>query len=85
MEFDERVAALATKVQNQRDAIQTEEAAKNQLAKLNQQGVHSARIGVRSISGSKMMFQLRNLDATSKARLDQIKVNFPSQEVRSCT
>jgi hypothetical protein len=29
MEFDERVAALAAKVQNQRDAIQTEEAAKN--------------------------------------------------------
>nr|MDT0660559.1 type I restriction endonuclease [Micromonospora sp. DSM 115978] len=29
MEFDERIAALATKVRNQRDAIQTEEAAKN--------------------------------------------------------
>lgn len=29
MEFDERVAALAAKVQNQRDVIQTEEAAKN--------------------------------------------------------
>ncbi|MER5453920.1 type I restriction endonuclease [Micromonospora sp. NPDC002389] len=29
MEFNERVAALATKVQNQREAIQTEEAAKN--------------------------------------------------------
>lgn len=29
MEFEERVAALAAKVQNQRDAIQTEEAAKN--------------------------------------------------------
>jgi hypothetical protein len=29
MEFDERVAALATKVRNQRGAIQTEEAAKN--------------------------------------------------------
>jgi predicted type IV restriction endonuclease len=29
MEFEERVAALATKVRNQRDAIQTEEGAKN--------------------------------------------------------
>ncbi len=29
MNFDERIAALATKVQNQRDAIQTEEATKN--------------------------------------------------------
>lgn len=29
MEFDERVSALATKVRNQRSAIQTEEAAKN--------------------------------------------------------
>jgi hypothetical protein len=29
MEFEQRVAALAAKVQNQRDAIQTEEAAKN--------------------------------------------------------
>ena len=29
MEFDERLAALATKVQNQREAIQTEEATKN--------------------------------------------------------
>ncbi|WP_155369609.1 type I restriction endonuclease [Catellatospora vulcania] len=29
MEFEERIAALATKVRNQRDVIQTEEAAKN--------------------------------------------------------
>jgi hypothetical protein len=64
--------------------FKTEAAAQNQLATLNRQGVHSARIGTRSSSTNKLAFQLRNLDADAKARLDHIKADFPNQELRSC-
>ena len=65
--------------------FKTEVAAKNHLANLTQQGVRSARIGARSIISSKMAFQLHNLDAPTKARLDSIKTKFPAQEMRQCS
>lgn len=65
--------------------FKTEEAAKNHLANLNRQGVRSARIGARSITSSKMAFQLRDLDAATKARLDTIKIKFPAQDMRQCS
>jgi hypothetical protein len=65
--------------------FKTEEAARNQLADLNRQGVHSARIGARSITGSKMAFQLHNLDAATKTRLDSIKTGFPAQDMHPCS
>lgn len=65
--------------------FKTEEAAKNQLANLSRQGVRSARIGARSITSSKMAFQLHDLDAASKTRLDSIKAGFPAQDMRQCS
>lgn len=65
--------------------FKTEEAAKNHLANLNRQGVHSARIGARSITSSKMAFQLHDLDAAAKVRLDAIKAQFPAQDMRRCS
>jgi hypothetical protein len=64
--------------------FKTETAAKNHLANLTQQGVRGARIGARSVTSNKLAYQLRNLDPATKARLDQIKADFPNQEMHSC-
>lgn len=64
--------------------FKTETAAKNHLANLTRQGVRNARIGARSVTSNKLAYQLRNLDPATKARLDQIKADFPNQEMRSC-
>jgi hypothetical protein len=64
--------------------FKTEAAARNHLANLTRQGVRSARIGARSVTSNKLAFQLRNLDPATKASLDQIKAEFPNQEMRSC-
>lgn len=65
--------------------FKTEEAARTHLANLSRQGVRSARIGARSITSSKMAFQLRNLDAATKTRVDSIKAGFPAQTLHSCS
>lgn len=65
--------------------FKTEEAARTQLANLNRQGVRSARIGARSITSNKMAFQLHDLDAATKVRLDGIKAGFPAQDMRRCS
>lgn len=64
--------------------FKTEEAAKAHLANLNSKGVHSARIGARSVSTSKFAYQLRVLNAEEQAKFDRIKADFPAQEVRNC-
>ena len=63
--------------------FKTEERAKNLLAALAAQGVHSARVAPR-MAASKLEFQLRGLDAPARARLERIKAAFPSQEMRAC-
>jgi hypothetical protein len=64
--------------------FKTEAAAKNHLANLSRQGVRGARIGARSVTSNKVAFQLRNLDPATKARLEQIKGDFPNQEMHGC-
>ena len=64
--------------------FKTDEAAKSQLANLNKQGVHSARIGARSITTSKLSYQLRDLDQATRDSVEQIKGDFPNLELRSC-
>ena len=64
--------------------FRTEAAAQNQLAALNKQGVHSARVAPR-MSGSKLLaFQFRDVDADLKAKLKKIRAGFPDAETRSC-
>jgi hypothetical protein len=65
--------------------FKTEVAARNHLASLNRQGVQNARIGARSITSRKMAFQLHDLDAATKTRLDSIKAGFPAQDMHQCS
>lgn len=64
--------------------FKTEAAAKKQLAALKLQGVHSARIGSRSVATSNVVFQLRDLEPADKAALEQIATDFPQQQLRRC-
>lgn len=61
-----------------------EEAARAHLAALNQKGVHSARIGERSVTSNLVAFRLRGLDADARSALEKIRSGFPRQEMRGC-
>lgn len=64
--------------------FKSESGAQSQLASLNKQGVHSARIGPRYSSSKQLAYQFRDLDAATHARLEKIKAQFPEQELRNC-
>ncbi|UQV45765.1 SPOR domain-containing protein [Janthinobacterium lividum] len=64
--------------------FKSETSAQSQLASLNKQGVHSARVAPRYSAGKQLAYQFRDLDATTRARLEKIKTQFPEQELRSC-
>lgn len=64
--------------------FKSENSAQSQLASLNKQGVHSARIAPRYSASKQMAYQFRDLDAATRARLEKIKTQFPEQELRSC-
>ena len=64
--------------------FKSESGAQSQLASLNKQGVHSARIGPRYSSSKQLAYQFRDLDAATRARLEKIKAQFPDQDLRSC-
>ncbi len=64
--------------------FKNEQAAKDLLAALNKQGVHSARITSRGGAGNRVVYQFRDLDEATRARLELIKADFPAQELRDC-
>ena len=64
--------------------FKTEEAARQHLNNLSNKGVRSARIGPRMVSTTKFAYQLRTLNVDEKSRLDAIKADFPTQEMRNC-
>lgn len=64
--------------------FKSEAAAQTLLAALNKQGVHSARIAGRGAQTNKLAYQFRDIDAATKAQLDEIKLSFPMQEERPC-
>lgn len=64
--------------------FKSETGAQNQLASLNKQGVHSARVAPRYSASKQLAYQFRDLDAATRARLEKIKAQFPEQELRSC-
>jgi hypothetical protein len=64
--------------------FKSETSAQSQLASLNKQGVHSARIAPRYSASKQFAYQFRDLDAATRARLEKIKTQFPEQELRSC-
>ena len=64
--------------------FKSETSAQSQLATLNKQGVHSARVAPRYSASKQFAYQFRDLDAATRARLEKIKAQFPEQELRSC-
>ncbi|MES2299511.1 MAG: SPOR domain-containing protein [Pseudomonadota bacterium] len=64
--------------------FKSEAAAQRLLASLVKQGVHSARISPRGGSTNKVVFQFKDLDADTKAKLELIAAGFAAQEVRTC-
>lgn len=64
--------------------FKVEEKARAHLVDLNRKGVRSARIGPYSMAATMVAFQLRGLDANTKAGVDKIKADFSKQEMRSC-
>lgn len=64
--------------------FKSESGAQTQLASLNKQGVHSARIAPRYTASKQLAYQFRDLDAATRARLEKIKAQFPEQDLRSC-
>ncbi|AMP07529.1 SPOR domain-containing protein [Collimonas pratensis] len=64
--------------------FKTDEAAQKQVASLAKRGLSGAKVGTRSVSSSKVAFQLRDMGGDAKLAFDKIKTDFPAQEVRSC-
>jgi len=64
--------------------FKTDEAAQKQVASLAKRGLSGAKVGTRSVSSSKVAFQLRDMGGDARLAFDKIKSDFPAQEVRSC-
>jgi cell division protein FtsN len=64
--------------------FKSEAAAQTQLAALNKQGVHSARVTARGGQAGKITFQLRSIDAATRAKVDDIAGSFASLDTREC-
>jgi hypothetical protein len=64
--------------------FKNEQAAKDLLAALNKQGVHSARISSRGGAGKGVVYQFRNIEQATRARLELIKADFAGQELKDC-
>lgn len=64
--------------------FKSEAAAQTLLASLNKQGVHSARLAARGAQASKLAFQFRSIDATTKSQIDDIAGSFAALAPRSC-
>ena len=64
--------------------FRTEEAAQAHLAALGQKGVRTAKIGLYGVASGKTAYQLRAMDAATRARFDKIKAEFPRHEFRTC-
>jgi hypothetical protein len=64
--------------------FKTEAAAQSQLAMLQKQGVHSARVAPRMGASKLLAFHFRDIGADVKAQLDEKLKAFPNQEGRSC-
>ena len=64
--------------------FKSETSAQSQLASLNKQGVHSARVAPRYSASKQIAYQFRDLDAATRARLEKIKAQFPEQDLRTC-
>lgn len=63
--------------------FKSEAAAQAQLAALNKQGVHSAKVAGRA-SGTRVAYQFRGIDAATSARIERMAESYTGQETRAC-
>jgi hypothetical protein len=63
--------------------FKSEAAAQTQLAALNKQGVHSAKVAGRA-SGTRVVYQFRGIDAATSARIERMAETYAGQETRAC-
>jgi cell division protein FtsN len=64
--------------------FKSETAAQTLLATLAKQGVHSARVAPRGGQGGKIGFELRDIDAATRAKVDDIAGSFPAIDIHGC-
>jgi hypothetical protein len=64
--------------------FKSEAAAQTLLAALNKQGVQSARVAARGGQDGKVEFRLRDIDAATSAKVDDIAGSFAAIETRAC-
>lgn len=65
--------------------FKSEAAAQTELATLNKQGVHSAKVAGRSsAAATRITYQFRGIDAATSARIEKIADAFPDLETRAC-
>jgi hypothetical protein len=64
--------------------FKNEEGAKNYLEILSRQGVKTARAAERETRVAKTVFTLREVDEATKAKLYDLRKEFPAQELKDC-
>lgn len=64
--------------------FRTEEAARNYLAAISNRGVKTARVGERETRVQKIMFQIRSADEALRARLQELRKDFPGIDMHDC-
>jgi len=64
--------------------FKSEEAAKQLLASLVAKGVRSAKLGTRTLMKNKFTYVFNELTTLEKDSLEQLKTEFPAQELRMC-
>lgn len=64
--------------------FKSEEASRTQLARLEEKGLTGMKVEARKATFGKVAFQLAEVDAQTKPRLEKIVASFARKEVRSC-
>ncbi|HTN67138.1 MAG TPA: SPOR domain-containing protein, partial [Burkholderiaceae bacterium] len=62
----------------------SEEAAKTHLGHLQKKGLRGARLHARGSATGQQLFQLRGLESSEQAAFEQLRAEFPAQQVRPC-
>ncbi len=65
--------------------FRTEDAAKAELTTLAQQGVRNAKSGPRATTVARNFYQVRNVDPDLFAKLNDLRSQYPGEELHDCT
>ncbi|PRC90804.1 SPOR domain-containing protein [Solimicrobium silvestre] len=64
--------------------FKSEDAAKQLMATLVAKGVHSAKIGARTVATNKFNYVFKNVSGSERSDLDNLKTDFPEQDLHVC-